>query len=68
MFSTDSDVDDLANHIIEQNLLDRRALKRWVKKTCKKQLILSQNTKDILVLCQELLEALKGTPHKTFSD
>ena len=58
MFSTDSDVDDLANHIIEQNLLDRRALKRWVKKTCKKQLILSQNTKDILVLCQELLSAL----------
>ena len=50
----------------EQYSVDRKALKRFVKKALKTPLNqLNQDTRDAVIIAQELLDCLKGTPHNT---
>jgi hypothetical protein len=50
----------------EQYSVDRKALKRFVKKTLKTPLNqLDQDTRDAVLIAQELLNCLKGTHRNT---
>ena len=50
----------------EQYSVDRKALKRFVKKTLKTPLNqLDQDTRDAVIIAQELLDCLKGTHRNT---
>ncbi len=50
----------------EQYSVDRKALKRFVKKALKTPLNqLDQDTRDTVIMAQELLDYLKGTPRNT---
>ena len=50
----------------EQYSVDRKALKRFVKKTLKTPLNqLDQDTRETIIVAQEILDSLKGTPRNT---
>lgn len=54
------------NKYDEQYSVDRKALKRFVKKTLKTPLNqLDQDTRDAVIIAQELLDCLKGTHRNT---
>ena len=52
----------------EQYSVDRKALKRFVKKTLKTPLNqLDQDTRETIIVAQEILDSLKGTPRNTLN-